>query len=56
LENVSITAPAGLRVRNARNVNLVNTRIMAAKGKPLLIESDVDNLRQVDSPPAPAKR
>jgi polygalacturonase len=56
LENVSITAPAGLRVRNARNVNLVNTRIMAAKGKPLLIESNVDNLRQVDSPPAPAKR
>jgi len=55
LENVSITAPAGLRVRNARNVNLVNTRIIAAKGEPLLIESDVDNLRQSGSPPAPAK-
>ena len=56
LENVSITAPAGLRVRSARNVNLVNTRIIAAKGKPLLIESNVDNLRQSDSPPAPAAR
>ena len=54
LENVSITAPAGLRLRNARNVNLVNTRIIAAKGEPLLIESNVDNLRQSDSPPAPA--
>jgi hypothetical protein len=37
-------------------VNLVNTRIIAAKGKPLLIESNVDNLRQSDSPPAPAAR
>jgi polygalacturonase len=54
LENVSISAPAGLRVRSARNVNLVNTRIVAAKGAPLLIESSVDNLRQSDSPPAPA--
>jgi hypothetical protein len=52
LENVSIAAPIGLRVRSARNVNLVNTRIIATKGEPLLIESNVDNLRQSASPPA----
>lgn len=50
LENVSITAPAGLRMRNVRNVTLLNTRIIPATGEPLLLESNVQGLHQGAAP------
>ncbi len=53
LEDVSIAAPSGLRLRNARNLNLVNTRITAAKGEPVLVESNVEDLRQAAAPAPP---
>ena len=56
LEDVTITAPSGLRLRNARNLNLVNIRITTAKGEPLLVESNIEDLRQSATPAPPVAR
>jgi DNA sulfur modification protein DndE len=39
LENVHISAPAGLTVRNANGIRLKNVKIEAAKGEPFLLEN-----------------
>jgi polygalacturonase len=39
LENVHISAPAGLTVRNAKEIHLKNVKVEAAKGEPFLLEN-----------------
>ena len=39
LENVQISAPAGLTVRNAKEIRAKNVKIEAAKGEPFLLEN-----------------
>jgi polygalacturonase len=48
LENVSIEAPAGLRIAYARDVTLRGVRVTAAKGEPLLLDPTVENLRRTE--------
>jgi polygalacturonase len=45
LENVELTAPAGLMIRNARGVRLKNVKVTVEKGEPFLVEnSEVEGL------------
>jgi polygalacturonase len=39
LENVHISAPAGLTVRNAKEIRVKNVKVEAAKGEPFLLEN-----------------
>ncbi len=39
LENVQITAPTGLTIRNARDVDFKNVKIEVTKGEPLILEN-----------------
>jgi polygalacturonase len=39
LENVHLTAPAGLAIRNAKDIELKNVKIVAGKGEPLILEN-----------------
>lgn len=48
LENVSIEAPAGLRLGYAKNLTLKKVAVKAAAGEPLLIEDTVTNLKRTD--------
>lgn len=41
-ENVNITAPKGLTVRQARAVEFKNSRIQVEQGKPLILQSDAE--------------
>jgi polygalacturonase len=45
LENVELTAPAGLKIRNARSVRLSNVRVTVEHGEPYIVEnSEVEGL------------
>jgi polygalacturonase len=39
LENVSLSAPTGLTIRNAKNVELRNVKVTVQKGEPLILEN-----------------
>jgi hypothetical protein len=39
LENVHIAAPAGLTVRNAKEIRLKNTKVEVGTGEPFLLEN-----------------
>jgi len=39
LENIHITAPAGLTVRNAKEIRLKNVKVEVGKGEPFLLEN-----------------
>jgi polygalacturonase len=39
LDNIQISAPAGLTVRNAKEVRVRNAKVEAAKGQPFLLEN-----------------
>lgn len=43
LENVALTAPVGLVIRNAKGVQLKNVKVTVERGDPLMVEnSDVE--------------
>jgi hypothetical protein len=43
LENVALTAPVGLGIRNAKGVRLTNVQITVERGDPLIVDnSDVE--------------
>jgi polygalacturonase len=45
LENVELTAPAGLTIRNARSVRLNNVRVTVEHGEPYIVEnSEIEGL------------
>lgn len=46
LENVNIEAPAGLRIRYAKDVTLRNVHITVAQGEPVITDDTVQNLVQ----------
>jgi polygalacturonase len=48
LENVSIEAPAGLRLGYAKNVALRHVQITAAKGEPVITDDTVEGLTRAD--------
>lgn len=46
LENVRIAAETGLRLRDIQGLRMVDTRITAEKGKPLLLEGHVEETKR----------
>jgi polygalacturonase len=48
LDNVTIDAPAGLRIGYAKGVTLKNVKVNAAQGEPLIIEDTVEGLKRVE--------
>ena len=46
LENVKISAPTGLSIRNAKGVQLKNVEVTAQSGQPLIVQdAQVDGLK-----------
>ena len=48
LENITIEAPAGLRIGYAKDLTLRGVKITAQTGEPLLLEDTVENLKRAD--------
>ena len=52
LENVEITAPSGLIIRNAKGVRLKNVKINAKNGEPFLVKNaEVEGLPDAKDKP-----
>jgi hypothetical protein len=47
LENVTITAPKGLRIANAKGITLHNVRIAASKGPDVIADDSVQGLVRI---------